>query len=418
MKKIVLIIPVLAFVFSSCNTARLTNFSDDVYNSPTDDIRLAKIAAAEKAKQEAADKQKLEEEKLAQKAKDDANPYYKDPQYSKDDYYDYQYASKVRRFNNPVQGAGYYDNYYTNAYSYNQNPGMYGTSIYNSYNYLMPSNQYNNYSNGLSFGYNSYGCNSGYNNYNGSGQYINSGYNNYGYNSGYGYNPYGYNGYSGYGYNSYGYNPYGYSSGFGNSWGYFNSYDVNSSYSKMTYGARGNNGGGNAERNSSAGMLVPEEYKNDSRQQFFNSVAQKQQEAVRFTEVARQKNPVGETGLDNINMAPNNSQRNSFDNNSNPSNPSNTPQTKNGGFWPSLFSGNSNTTESTRSGNKSDRTAGTVENPNNNAPTNAGRYSGTTNTDNSNSGWNSSPSGGSGGSSGGSSPRGNSGGGGGTSSPR
>src|SRR2546421_195880 len=39
-----------------------------------------------------------------------------------DDYYDYEYAARMRRFYNPVSSYGYYDNYYTNSYWYSGIP--------------------------------------------------------------------------------------------------------------------------------------------------------------------------------------------------------------------------------------------------------------------------------------------------------
>ncbi|MGZ4090686.1 MAG: hypothetical protein ACXVNO_08200, partial [Bacteroidia bacterium] len=295
MKKLILIIPALVMVLSSCKTSRVLTYSDDVYASPSEEKRLARIAAAEKAKKDADEKAQQEQALLAQQAKDNANPYYKDPSYNKDDYYDYQYASRVRRFNNPVYGAGYYDNYYTNSYWYNQNPSCYGTSIYSSYNYLMPSNQFNNYSNGLSFGL-GYGNNYGYNPYGygyGCGNPYSNGYYN-GYNNGYysgmygyGYSPYNSYGSYGYGYNPYGYGGYGYNPYFGNSgWGYFNSYDVNSGYSH--YGVRGSNGGSNSPRSTSGGMSVPQEFTGESGR-FIHDIQQQQESSPRFTEVPRPK---------------------------------------------------------------------------------------------------------------------------------
>ncbi len=449
MKKVVLIVPILALLFSSCKTAKVAGYSDDVYSRPTEELHLAKIAAEQKMQKEAVEKQKQENERMAQITKDIANPNYKDPTYNKDDYYDYQYASKVKRFNNPIPGAGYYDNYYTNSYTYNQNPAMYGTSIYSSYNYLMPSNQFNNYGNGISLGY---GYNSGYNNnygynqcmscggYNGYNSYgSNYGYNPYGFNSGYysgygGYNPYGYNYYGYNPYNSgYGYNSYGYSNGYNNTgWGYYNGHDPNSAYSKMTYGPRGSNGGGNNTRTTTAGMAVPEEFKNSERQAFMQSVVQKQEETPRFTEIVHHQNPVVETGnMNNANVngvTTNNSVGNNTNNyNGTSVNPVNTdvPAPKKTGFWSGLLNANNspftNQQPTTVSGNNrasginSGRTNNVAENPTNNAPTNAARSnSNATPTFNTNSGW---PSGGnSGGSTGGSSPRG--GGGGGNSRPR
>ena len=110
---------------SSCQTSQLTSFSDDIYTNPAEEQRLARIAAQQKAQQEADARAKQQQEALAQKAKDDNNPYYKDPKADPDDYYDYKYASRINRFDNPVNGAGYYDSRYTNYYTYNQNTAMY-----------------------------------------------------------------------------------------------------------------------------------------------------------------------------------------------------------------------------------------------------------------------------------------------------
>ena len=215
-KLLVLTISVIALL-SSCKTTELGSYADDdVYINPKEEKQKQQVAAQEQAKKEALQKQADEQAAIAraaaQKAKDDANPYYKDPSYNKDDYYDYQYASRVNRFQNPMMGASYYDPYYTNMYTYTQNPALYGTSIYSTYNYGMPSSVFTNYSNGFSMGF---GSSYGYGNY---------GYNTMGYgNYGYGYNPYGYNsyGYNPYAYGSY-YGGYGYNSGFYSGLGYSN----------------------------------------------------------------------------------------------------------------------------------------------------------------------------------------------------
>ena len=52
-----------------------------------------------------------------------------------DDYYDYEYASRLRRFNDYNMGYGYYDDYYTNSYWYNYDPYFWGVSIYTGYNW-------------------------------------------------------------------------------------------------------------------------------------------------------------------------------------------------------------------------------------------------------------------------------------------
>ncbi|MDP3558613.1 MAG: cell envelope integrity protein TolA [Bacteroidota bacterium] len=351
MKKILIPIAIITLIFSSCKTSQIQSYQDDAYVSPAEEKKLEKLAQAEKAKQEAAEKQKREEEALAQKAKDDANPYYQDPQYNSDDYYDYKYASQMRRFQNPVSGAGYYNNYYTNAYMYNQNPAMYGSSIYSSYNWWMPSNQFNNYNNGLylgfntgnyynsGFGYNGY-CNNGYNPY-----YSNNGFCNYGGYSPYGYNSYGYNPY-GYGYMN-GYNN-GYFNGYnsGSNWGYFNSYDVNSGYSNASYGPRGSNGGGNSGRQTSAGMAVPDE--GSYRTQFINEIAKKQETTPKFTDVPRKKiyNNSGSENLGNgqINSSePIKTRASSSSENYPNTNSGTNTQKKEESFWPRVFNENQNT---------------------------------------------------------------------------
>jgi len=359
MKKILVPIAFFTLIFSSCKTSQLESYQDDIYANPSEEKKLAKLAAAEQAKKAAEEKQKQEEAALAQKAKDDANPYYKDPQYNSDDYYDYKYASKIRRFSNPINGAGYYNNYYTNSYMYNQNPAMYGSSIYSSYNYNMPSNQFNNYSNGLSImfgvGYgNSYG---GYNPYYGSyNPYYSNNYYGYGYNMYGGYNPYSY-GYDPFAYNPYnpygcgmGYSPYGmgYNNGFsyGYNMGYYNAYDPNSSYSSnASYGPRGNNGGGNSSRQTSAGMLVPEE--NGSRMQFIKEVATIQESAPKFIDVPRKV--YNTNGSENFGGGQSNSSepiktRTSYANDNYQNNSSNTNSApkKEDSFWPKVFTDNQN----------------------------------------------------------------------------
>jgi len=295
MKKLILLTAITAAFLSSCKSSQIATTTDDVYANPVEEKKAAELAAAEKAKNDAIEQQKVLDAQAAQKAKDDANPYYKDPAYNKDDYYDYQYASRVNRFQNPVAGASYYDPYYTNLYTYNQNPANYGTSIYSTYNYGMPSNQFGNLSMGISSGYgynNCFSCmgsNYGYNNY-GSSFGMGYGYGNY-YNdpfyNGYGYGSMGY--YGGYGYNNYGYNGFntgynmGYYNGYNNAqWGYYNSYDPNSAYGQVQNSPRGSNGGGNGGTRTTAGM----EAGGSGRNSYIQSVADQQNTMPRFTNSA------------------------------------------------------------------------------------------------------------------------------------
>lgn len=256
MKKVIIIASIVSLVLGSCSSTKNVTYTDDLYANPREErLEKERLAAERKKKEEELAKKEAEEraaELAAQKAKDDANPLYKDPVYNSDDYYDYQYASRIRRFNQPVYGVGYYDNYYTNYYWYNGNPAMYGTSIYTSYNYWGNP------------GY-GYGCNSGWpSSY--FGISYGWGYPNYGYNN---YNPYWgwgngysnaywqgyYNGYNnGYANGYWGYPYGGYYSPYYNGWGYYNQFDVNSGYNKPTNAPRGSHDGGNSGRTSNPGL--------------------------------------------------------------------------------------------------------------------------------------------------------------------
>jgi hypothetical protein len=228
---------------------------------------------------------------MAQKQQEESNKYYKDPEYNSDDYYDYEYASRVNRFHRPI-GVGYYDNYYTNMYTYNQNPMYYGTSIYSGYGWGMPSQQFSSISIGISSGY--------------------------GYGGGWGYSPYGYNMYGscyngfgyydpwcpnymmygggfgyGYGYNNWGYMN-GYNQGFNqgfyqgyNNAMYYNRYDVNSGYKSMLNAPRGVNTGGNGRGRSNPGEMMSG--RDATQQKYLESVAEEQNKSPRFINTAGQR---------------------------------------------------------------------------------------------------------------------------------
>lgn len=300
MKKLVVISSIALAVLSSCATQKMgtSSYNDDVYANPKEDrIEEARLAAEKKQKQDAIDKRyndSIAAVKKAQKDKDDANPNYKDREFKYDDYYDYEYATRVKRFNNNINGLSYYDNYYTNSYWYNQNPYNYGVSVYNGYSWW--GSNYNNYSYNPSVNfYNSWGwgygnqfnsCYNGYNPYMSAySQGYNNGFNNGMYGNYYGYgNPYGYgNGFgfgNYYGYGNYGYNPYGYgyNNPYYNGWGYYNSYDNNSSY---TYGPRTAHGGGNSHRTSSPG-ISPVKKEQSASETYIRDIADQQGHAVKF----------------------------------------------------------------------------------------------------------------------------------------
>ncbi len=302
MKQSVLVLNLIVlFLISSCATQKQASSNDDVYANPKEDrIEEARIAAEKKAAREAREKRyndSIAAVRKAQQEKDDANPYYKDREFKYDDYYDYEYATRIKRFDNNINGLSYYDNYYTNSYWYNRNPYNYGVSVYNGYSWW--GSGYNNYAYNpsVSFYMNyGWGNNYGYGGYNGYNPYdpytsaywqgynngYYNGYNNgwggypyygfgYGYGYGYGYNPYGY----GYGYNPY-YGGYGYSYPY-NGWGYYNGYDVNSGY---TYGPRASHTGNNSPRTSNPGVKTDDGYV----QKYVSSVAQQQASIPKFAD--------------------------------------------------------------------------------------------------------------------------------------
>lgn len=129
------------------------------------------------------------------------NNYYGND-YDIDDYYDYMYSSRIRRFNrNNFTGMGYYNPFYTNTYFYNNDPMFFGNSIYSSYGFFNPYVPWGYGGSGLNFGWNSF---SGFN--------FGFGYNPYSmFNNPWRWNSWGYNPWSSpFGYNPWGYNPWGY----------------------------------------------------------------------------------------------------------------------------------------------------------------------------------------------------------------
>lgn len=227
--KTVLSIPLLfALVFFySCSSLKQFSFYEDTdsYVNARQE-RKKKMEALALQKKQAEERQKYIQDSIArEQEKMNNNPYYKEPNYNKDDYYDYEYAARIKRFYNPVSGLGYYDNWYTN-YGFYGAPN-YGSSIYMGYGNYSPymgygyswGNPYYSYGFGLGTCWNSPYYSPYYGNYWGYSPYYYPYY-------GYGYTPYSY-------YPYYGYNPY-----------YYNSQDINSA----TYAPRGAHQGFNSSR--------------------------------------------------------------------------------------------------------------------------------------------------------------------------
>jgi len=163
------------------------------------------------------------------------NNYYEDD-YDMDDYYDYMYASRIRRFNRPNAGFGYYDPFYTNAYWYSYDPFVFGNSIYSSYSFFNPYAPWgwNTWgSPGLNIGWNSWsGWNVGW------GWNSWGGFNPYAFNNPWRWNNWGYNPcFSPFAYNPYFYSPFSYGAGYMNGFnnGFAYGMMMNSMYSNPVY---------------------------------------------------------------------------------------------------------------------------------------------------------------------------------------
>ena len=129
MKPIQLLFLSLIFIFSSCITIETTSsgFKDEIYYTAD---QYAQVAEKEEQEQ-----QSFEEEQV-QDSDDNEENYY--DEYSSDDYYDYGYSARLRRFHGPTFGFSYYNNYYTNSFWYSGYPAHCGVSIYYGYNFWNP----------------------------------------------------------------------------------------------------------------------------------------------------------------------------------------------------------------------------------------------------------------------------------------
>ncbi len=167
-KNIIQIAVILAL--GACNTTSITSTFDDVYYNPKTD-KVAKtpvysqsgsntsgnaeynsnsnqegdINQQNNIPSSANNDYNNSNQTVTERSTDaDGNTYITNNYYN-DDYYDYSYAAKMRRFYEPGIGLSYYDDYYTNMYWYSYNPIDWGISIYLGYHWLSPS---------LYFGYN------------------------------------------------------------------------------------------------------------------------------------------------------------------------------------------------------------------------------------------------------------------------
>jgi len=123
-----------------------------------------------------------------------------------DDYYDFQFASRMRRFHRPMNRWGYFDPFYTNMFWYDPNPLFFGNSIYSTYAFWNPHSPW---------GWNSWGM--------GMGPGFNMGWNSWGgFQMGFGMGPMFNSFYNPWAWNNF-YRPWGWGSPWGfNPWGCYN----------------------------------------------------------------------------------------------------------------------------------------------------------------------------------------------------
>ncbi|MEZ5067957.1 MAG: hypothetical protein R2847_05455 [Bacteroidia bacterium] len=243
MRTLVTVIATLAAAsLSSCSSSQQTAnaYTDDVYYSAgtpkaetpatvnnTPAAGQSDYASNEKGTATSSDENRFDYQSDGSSASQSGNTYVTNNYYNDDDYYDYAYTARLRRFYRPMWGYGYYDSYYTNSYWYDYNPYNWGVSIYCGYNWWAPSFWYAPTFTYFSWGYNPYNYWWSYPSYGYYPSYY-YGWNNYNYGYWNGYNNGYWNGYmDGYYNGYYGYNPY-----------YFNSYDYYSYNNNIYYGPR------------------------------------------------------------------------------------------------------------------------------------------------------------------------------------
>ena len=149
MKTLVTLSAAIIFL-GSCTSMQQTasTTSDDVYASSKDQLAKKETVSDNKTTATAPEKKSSNPEQFSSQEErqpnstaveqdEKGNTYvtnkYYDSDFNSDDYYDYEYATRMRRFYHPVSNYGYYDNYYTNSYWYNGNPACWGLSVYLGY---------------------------------------------------------------------------------------------------------------------------------------------------------------------------------------------------------------------------------------------------------------------------------------------
>ena len=112
------------FFLSSCISTNQVFFSDPNYLSSDDFSSVERIN----------DAYPEEDINLVDTATNNNEEYY-----LADDYYDFSYSSRIRRFHRPMMlNYGFYSGFYTDYYWYNPDPFYWGSSIYSGYGWDYP----------------------------------------------------------------------------------------------------------------------------------------------------------------------------------------------------------------------------------------------------------------------------------------
>ena len=121
----------LILCFTSCITSTHVHYSDPNYLNSNEFSTYEEMTK----------NHQIEQESFTTETTADSNSHY-----STDDYYDYSFSSRIRRFHRPIYYSGYYGGIYTDYYWYNNDPFFCGTSIYYGYNWYSPYYSYYSYS--------------------------------------------------------------------------------------------------------------------------------------------------------------------------------------------------------------------------------------------------------------------------------
>ena len=228
MKKIVTSVFVVLSALTACTVQNQGQSYDEVYYSPNDKAAIVESGSPAIRKSTKQVVVKTDSSNIVGSyvgrnssnpggfiTKSDSGAIITDPNnFNYDAYYDYSYASRIRRFQySPFND--YYNDYYTNRYWYDYNPGYWGSSIYSNWGMGMGMSYY------MSPFSMSWGMHSPFSPfYN---PFYDPFYDPYGYYSPFGYNSFGmgynmgyYDGRYGLGYGGYGGGIYGYGGGYNN----------------------------------------------------------------------------------------------------------------------------------------------------------------------------------------------------------